>query len=179
MCNFAIILVGVILAVATVTDLRFQKIPNWLTFPAMAMGLCYHVAASGLEGFFFSAGGLVLGIAVFIIPFLLGGMGAGDAKLMGAIGAVIGPKGVFIAAVLTCLSGGIYALVLLIIHRGVSKDIFRRWWTSLKLFVVTRQVVLIPANKNEKQPKLCYGVAIAAGTLLYILLLLKGYEFPI
>jgi len=176
---FLIIFLGIVLAVALVTDLRFQKIPNLLTFPAMVTALCYHMATGGLSGFLFSGGGMLLGIAVFIIPFLLGGMGAGDAKLLGAVGATIGPKGVFIAAVLTCLFGGIYALIIIIIRRELSADILRRWWASLKLTIYTGKVVIVPANKKEKQPKLCYGIAIVAGTLFYVLLELSGYKFPI
>jgi len=176
---FLIIFLGIVLAVALVTDLRFQKIPNLLTFPAMVTALCYHMATGGLEGFLFSGGGLVLGTAVFIIPFLLGGMGAGDAKLMGAVGAAIGPKGVLISAVLTCLFGGIYALIILIIRREISADILRRWWTTLKLTIYTRKVVIVPANKKEKQPRLSYGIAIVTGTLFYVLLELSGYKFPI
>ena len=178
MGSFVIMFLSTVLAIAVVTDLLYQKIPNTLTFPAMTLGIGYHMATGGLEGFVYSAVGLALGVAIFIIPFLLGGMGAGDAKLMGAIGAAVGPKGVFIAAVLTLIFGGIYALILLLIHRGVAKDILKRWLVAIKLFLFTRTVVLIPANKKVKQPKLCYGVAIAAGTLLYILLELSGYQFP-
>jgi prepilin peptidase CpaA len=174
-----IIFLGIVLTVALATDIRFQKIPNFLTFPAMVTALCYHMATGGLEGFLFSGGGLVLGTAIFFIPFLLGGMGAGDAKLMGAVGAAIGPKGVLIAAVLTCLFGGIYALIILIIRRHISADILRRWWASLKLTIYTGKVVILPANKKEKQPTLCYGVAIVAGTMFYVLLELLGYKFPI
>jgi len=168
MDTFLIIFLGIVLAVAAVTDLRFRKIPNLLTFPAMVTALCYHMATGGLEGFLFSACGLILGIAVLIVPFLLGGMGAGDAKLMGVVGAALGPKGVFITALLTCLIGGIYALIILIIYRDVSKNILRRWWTTIKLFIYTRQVVFIPADMKEKQPELCYGIAIVTATLFYV-----------
>jgi prepilin peptidase CpaA len=126
------------------------------------------VAKGGLEGFLFSASGLVLGIAVFIVPFLLGGMGAGDTKLMGVVGATLGPKGVFIAALLTCLFGGIYALIISIIHRDISKKTLIRWWKAIKLFIYTRQVVIIPAEMKEKQPELCYGIAIFTGTFFYV-----------
>jgi prepilin peptidase CpaA len=179
MDTFLITFLGIVLTIALATDIRFQRIPNLLTFPAMVTALCYHAATGGLEGFLFSGSGLVLGTAIFFIPFLLGGMGAGDAKLMGAVGAAIGPKGVLTAAVLTCLFGGIYALIILIIRRELSADILRRWWTSIKLTIYTRKVVTMPANKKEKQPKLCYGIAIVVGTLFYVLLELSGYKFPI
>lgn len=173
---FLITFLGIFLAVAVITDLRFRKIPNLLTLPAMVIALCYHMATGGLEGFLFGAGGLVLGIVIFIIPFRLGGMGAGDVKLMGAVGATIGPKGVFIAAILTCLFGGIYGLIILIIRRDLRAHILRRWWTALKLLIYHRQVVINPANKIEMQNELCYGIAIVIGTLFYVLLELSCYK---
>lgn len=168
MDTFLIIFLGIVLALAAVTDIRFRKIPNLLTFPAMAIALCYHLATGGLEGFLFSASGLVLGIAVLIVPFLLGGMGAGDTKLMGVVGATLGPKGVFIAALLTFIFGGIYALIICIIHREVSKKMLRRWWKAIKLFIYNRQIVIIPIDKKEKYPELCYGIAIVTGTMIYV-----------
>jgi prepilin peptidase CpaA len=168
MDSFLVIFLGIVLAIAAVTDVCFRKIPNLLTFPAMATALCYHVAKGGLEGFLFSASGLVLGIAVLIVPFLLGGMGAGDTKLMGVVGATLGPKGVFIAALFTFLFGGIYAFIICIIHSDVRKNILKRCWTAIKFFIYNRQVVIIPADIKEKHPELCYGIAIVTATMFYV-----------
>jgi prepilin peptidase CpaA len=136
----------------------------------MVTALCYHMTTGGLEGFFFSAYGLVLGIAVIIVPFLLGGMGAGDVKLMGVVGATLGPKGVFIAALLTCLFGGIYALIICIIHLDQSKKNLKRLWKAIKLFIYTRQVMFISEDMKEKYPDLCYGIAIVTATIFYVLM---------
>jgi prepilin peptidase CpaA len=163
---FLILLLSAILVVAAVQDLRFQKIPNLLTYPTMAIGLACHGLTSGLDGLLFSAGGLALGTGIFILPYLMGGMGAGDAKLMGAAGAVLGLKGVFIAFLLTAIVGGVYALIVLFIsHR---KGSFPGLATTLKTFVFTGQFIRMTGAEDEKKPRLCYGVAIASGTLLYI-----------
>jgi prepilin peptidase CpaA len=169
---FLILLLSAILVVAAVQDLRFQKIPNLLTYPTMAIGLACHGMTSGLDGLLFSAGGLALGIGIFILPYFMGGMGAGDAKLMGAAGAVLGLKGVFIAFLLTAIVGGIYALIVLSINS--RKGFFSRLATALKLattlktFVFTGQFTQMTDVEDKKKPKLCYGAAIAFGTLLYI-----------
>jgi prepilin peptidase CpaA len=163
---FLILLLSAILVVAAVQDLRLQKIPNLLTYPTMVIGLACHGMTSGLDGLLFSAGGLALGTGIFILPYLMGVMGAGDAKLMGAAGAVLGLKGVFIAFLLTAIVGGVYALIVLFIsHR---KGSFPGLATTLKTFVFTGQFIRMPVAENEKKPRLCYGVAIASGTLLYI-----------
>ena len=100
-----ILSVSCVLIAAAIYDFRYQKIPNVLTFPTMIIALAYFGVTRGLEGFLFSAGGLGLGIAILIIPYLMGGMGAGDVKLLGAAGAVLGPLGIFNAFVLTAFIG--------------------------------------------------------------------------
>ncbi|MCK4603586.1 MAG: prepilin peptidase [Deltaproteobacteria bacterium] len=170
---FLIIFLSAILIAAAVQDLRFQKIPNLFTYPTMAIGLACHGMTNGLDGLLFSAGGLALGIGIFILPYLMGKMGAGDAKLMGAVGAVLGLRGVFIAILFTALVGGVYALIILFISR--RKGFFSRLATSLETFVFTGQFIPVPAAEGEKEPRLCYGVAIAFGTLLYIFLDALGY----
>lgn len=113
-----------------------------------------------------------MGTALFLIPYVMGGMGAGDAKLMGVAGAVLGVKGVFITALFTALVGGIYAVLLLILSSGF----IHRQLLTIKTFLKTRQFILISKNEEEKKPKLCYGVAIALGTIIYLSLETVGYK---
>ena len=176
---FLLTLLTAVLIVAAVNDLRFQKIPNLLTYPTMAIAFAYHGVTNGLDGLVFTAEGLGLGIAVFILPYLFGGVGAGDAKLMGVVGAIIGPRGVFVAFLCTAIVGGIYALILLGIRRQYARGFLARHATTLKTFVFTGQFIPIPATEDKEKPKLCYGVAIALGTLFSILLESSGYVFPV
>jgi prepilin peptidase CpaA len=106
----------------------------------------------------------------------MGGMGAGDAKLMGVAGAVLGIKGVFIAGLFAALVGGMYAVILLIIKPSFSNGFIHRRLLTLKTYLKTRQFIFIPTTKEEEKPKLCYGVAIAIGTLIYISLETAGYQ---
>ena len=174
---FLVIFLSSILAVAAWVDLRLQKIPNLLTYPTMGIALVYHLVINSLDGLLFSAGGLVIGIGVLILPYIMGGMGAGDAKLMAAAGAVLGPRGVFGAFLLTAVIGGGYALILIVTTRQYFKGLITRYATTLKTYALTRQLILVPADENEEKPKLCYGVAIALGTLSYMFLELSGYNF--
>jgi prepilin peptidase CpaA len=176
--QFLYILLCLALVIAVVNDLKYQKIPNLLNFSLAAVALIFHSIFSGLDGLLFSSGGLLLGIALFIPPYAFGGMGAGDAKLMGAVGAVVGVKGVFLSAMLTGIYGGIYALLLLLIYRQYGQSIFSRTWAVLKTFLLTRQYVPMSSpNPIKKKPRLCYGIAIALGTVTYLLLDYMGYEF--
>ncbi|MBW1744717.1 MAG: prepilin peptidase [Deltaproteobacteria bacterium] len=176
MSIFLTIALCTILILAAVQDLRVQKIPNLLTYPTMGMGVIYHSVTNGLDGFFFAATGLAAGIGLLIVPYIMGGMGAGDAKLMGAIGAVVGPKGVFTAFLFSAVIGGLYALLLILLRGQLRREFVERHLMTLKTFLFTRQFIPIPAAEDAKKPKLCYGIAIAFGTLLYISLELSGYN---
>jgi len=166
---YVIIFLAAVLGTACVTDVRTKKIPNLLTFPAIAIAVSYHVATTGLQGFFFSAGGMMLGIAMLIIPYLMGGMGAGDVKLMGAVGAALGPGGVLMAAILTGIVGGIYAIIVLIQDNTV-KAIIRRWGIVLTTVLTKTQHIPVPESDSKKKQSLHYGIAIACGTVLYIVM---------
>ena len=127
----------------------------------------------------FSAGGLALGIGLFIIPYVLGGMGAGDVKLMGAAGAILGPKGVIIASILVILAGGVYGLILYATHPSYIGSFFRRLWITFKTFLWTHQFILIPPAKDDRRAVLRYAVPIAVGCFAYLLMKITGYDlFP-
>ena len=165
---FPITFLTVILIIAAISDLRSHRIPNWLTFSTIVAGIVYHTYLKGYQGFLFSVQGVFLGFAFLMVFYLMGGTGAGDVKLMGAIGGLLGPKGVFTAFLFTALLGGIYAIVLLVLYGGL-KDMVKRYGMMFRAFIFTNRMIYIPSeNKGEKgnKPVLCYGVVIALGTLL-------------
>jgi prepilin peptidase CpaA len=173
---FLITLLAVSIGISLIEDLQHQKIPNVVTYPTMALAMVYYSLSSGFDGFSFSAGGLALGIAFFIVPYLLGGMGAGDVKLMGATGAVLGPRGICIASILIILSGGVYGMILFAMHPRYTASFLRRMWATIRTFVLTRQLIFIPWGKDEKQPVVRYAIPIALGALVYAFVTITGYD---
>jgi len=159
---------------AAFCDLRTGKIPNLLTFPMMLVGMAYHTSSTGLDGLGFSAGGLFLGIGMLLILYLMGGMGAGDAKLLGAVGSMVGSTGVVIAGVLSILMGLVYALVLLLIHLDYARSFLLRVGMTIKTLFFTGQLIAIPPRVGEKQPVLRYALPIALGTMSYVVLKITG-----
>src|SRR5262245_62080436 len=91
--------------IAIVMDLRSSRIPNWLTFPAMGFALAGHAWLNGIDGILFSLTGFGMGLGLFFFIYLAGGLGAGDVKLMAAIGAFIGVYGVLSCARLAVVLG--------------------------------------------------------------------------
>lgn len=76
--------------VALVCDLRTRRLPNWLTVPGLAAGLGYHFVTGGWHGLLLSIAGFATGFSILLVLWLMGGSGAGDVKLMGALGAWLG-----------------------------------------------------------------------------------------
>lgn len=83
------------LCLACATDIKSRRIPNWLILIGLSLGWLTLTAEQGISGWLDGVLGLVLGIALLFIPFALGGLGAGDVKLLGLVGALKGPAFVF------------------------------------------------------------------------------------
>lgn len=170
-----ICVLAVLLFVASVTDILWYKIPNYLTFPAIMLALLLHSVSDGLHGAVICFAGILVGIVALIPMHLAGKMGAGDVKLMGAIGAVLGPAGAFKSFLFSAVAGGIYAFFILAFNRAHRVVFLKRFFTMGKTLLYTGQVGYIPPAEVEKKAKLCYGVAIAVGTMGYMLVDYMGY----
>ena len=114
------ILIGVL---ASVEDLCRRRISNQTSVAAFALGLTAQTVLHGLKGTGNALAGTFIGFLVFLIFFLLGGMGAGDIKLMAGFGAVLGVGQTLQAAFLTAIVGAAFALLYLLVRkiRGQSK----------------------------------------------------------
>ena len=159
-----IVVLGVVLT-AAVIDVRTHRIPNILTFGSAAVALVYHTWTAGAPGLAASAGGWAIGVGLFLPMFLLRGMGGGDVKLLGAVGAWVGPRGVLYAGLYSVLAGGILALVIGGMHGYLGKA-FSNIWGLLGVWR-TAGIQPLPGLTIEDSvgPRLAYGVAIAAGTV--------------
>ncbi len=156
-----------VLVIAAFSDIRSHRIPNWLTCSAAVTGIAYYTYTGGWMGLGLSMGGLFLGLALLIGFHLTGGMGAGDVKLMGALGAMLGPAGVFKAWLCSALVGGVYAAAVLLMYYGPRNVI--RLCESLSIMVYHRTFSSSVLKKKEGVPVLSYGVAISVGTLISML----------
>lgn len=157
-----------VLAVAVATDLHNRKIYNWLTFPAMAVGLLLSTAMGGLGGLESSLIGFFAGIVVFAIGFFLnaGYMGAGDVKLMGAIGLWLGWPSIIATVLYVTAVGGIMALLAAIYHGSLTRLFKNIYWALVGLAVGGNATI---DAKDSAAPALPYGVSIVLGTLLAML----------
>ena len=158
--------VGLALAgFACAWDLRTRRIPQAVTLGGGLAGLLFHLLTGGWSAGAISLGGWVVGLAIFFAPFVLGGLGAGDVKLLGALGAWLGP----VDAVWVALYTGVAGLVLAVI---VSLT------TGYLRTAVTNVVVLLSfwrvngvrplpelTLEHARGPRLAYALPILAGTV--------------
>ncbi len=102
---------------AAFDDLRRNAVSNWINSGALLAGLLYHGINHGWVGLGLSAAGAILGFAVFLVFYWLGAMGGGDVKLMAAFGALLGPSGILLAALLAAPIGALIAAACLAWNR--------------------------------------------------------------
>ena len=154
--------------VACVFDLRTRRIPNWLTFGAAAAGLAFQGVNGGLGGFERGLAGWGAGVALLLAPYLLGGMGAGDVKLMGALGAWLGPGDTFWVVMYTGIAGAVMALIV-----GAWHGYLRQAWANVWLLAAHWRVNGVrPLPEltlaSGRGPRLAYAVPILAGTVVML-----------
>ncbi|MBI0577634.1 prepilin peptidase [Neobacillus cucumis] len=166
-----IVLVSV-LVICVITDIKSRKILNVVTLPTIVFGLTYNLFNTGFDGFLFSGKGFLVGLGLLFIPYILGGIGAGDVKLMAAIGALMGSSFVFYSFIYTALFGGAIALILIIKKKGLS-NIIKSTFFNVVFFKCNLGSIILTKDKNSSI-SFPYGVAIVLGT--FYLLVWGGFQ---
>jgi prepilin peptidase CpaA len=163
-----ILIVGSVICVslAAIIDISTRRIPNWLTIPGICIGVCTNGYLNGAEGVKSSLLGVCAGFLLLFFAYLLGGMGAGDVKLLSAVGSFLGPRLVFYSFVWMALAGGLIAFLVLIYKKAFSQT-FRNLKLLLSGWILRTQENGVDVSlRNPSLIKLPYGVAIAIGTVL-------------
>jgi prepilin peptidase CpaA len=150
------------LLISLITDINKRKILNIITLPAILFGFIYYTVLHGLDGFLFSGKGFLLGLSLLLIPYLLGGMGAGDVKLMAAIGTLMGTSFVLYSFVYIALIGGLISVVVIMKKNGIGNSI-RSF--LFQLIYLRGNLGSLLFNKDKSSSiSFPYGVAIVLGT---------------
>jgi prepilin peptidase CpaA len=117
----AFVVTTVVALVAAVIDFRRFRVPNVLTFPLCISGLVFHALVNGLSGLQYSAGGIAVGLVALLLFYIMGVMGAGDVKLLAAIGAWIGAANIVYVFCVAGVVTGIHSLVVLAWQRRLHE----------------------------------------------------------
>jgi prepilin peptidase CpaA len=150
-------IVLIIALISAYTDLRYRKIFNVITLPAMVLGFILQFSFFGFSGLLSALIGFLIGFGFFFLFYLFGGMGAGDVKLMGALGILLGKTDIIYVIIFTGLFGLGVVLIL--------------FFPYLYLAIKTKKLSVFLAFRKHYMP---YGIAISLGALLTLALYWTG-----
>lgn len=166
----SIVLLLIVLPAAAY-DLRYRRIPNWLTLSGIVLGIGTNTLLFGVHGALAACLGLLCALAVYVPLYLIRGMGAGDVKLMAAVGAIAGPSnwlGIFLA---TALIGGAVSLVMVAWKKRTRKTLSNLALIGIELFHFRLPSEAEPRldMRHSDALRLAHGVIIAAGSIAFLL----------
>jgi prepilin peptidase CpaA len=153
-----------VLMICTATDIRSRRIYNKVVFPAMGGAIAAHAAFGGWDGLAHALLGLAVGLGILLVPFLLGGMGAGDVKLLALIGTIKGAPFVLTASVYIAIAGAIMALFVVLFAKGRKE----RMRYIMYVLVCLRYRLKLSFKSHLSWGTYPYGVAIACGSLMLL-----------
>jgi prepilin peptidase CpaA len=170
--NWPIWVVTLTLIVAAVIDGLKLKVPNWITFPMIISGWVYSVALSpyaGWEGLMYSMLGTIVGLALLLPAYAIGGMGAGDVKLLAGVGAWVWSTTTLNAFAVSTIVGAIIAILMVLFQRKWTKHHAQFWMICTEILTVKdpEQLATIAAERKPSMMLLPYGIPIAIGTIAY------------
>lgn len=161
-----------VVVVAAVYDLRFRRIPNWVSLSGLVLGLGCNTLFSGLAGLRLAGLGFLCAFGVYLLLYMIRAMGAGDVKLMAAVGSIVGLGNWFQVFLATALVGGVLALITII-----SKQRFRQTLGNVGLITSELLQFRAPVHADSRLDyrhrdaiRLPHGVAIASGSIVFLLL---------
>lgn len=170
--NWPVWFVTVTLVVAAVIDGLQLKVPNWITFPMIISGWVWSATLSpyaGWEGLVYSLVGTAVGLALLLPAYAIGGMGAGDVKLMAGIGAWVWGVVTFYAFAVSAVVGGVIAVGMVLTKKRWDKHQGQFWmiWNEIVTVKNPEKLAEIATERKPTMMLLPYGIPIAIGTIAY------------
>lgn len=167
--NWQVRLVCLVLIVAAYIDGKQLRVPNWLTFPMVLTGLVYSALVGGWSGLGDGLLGMVVGLACLLPLYAVGGMGAGDVKLLAGVGAWMGATVTFYAFCVSTIVGAVMAVLMVLYKRNVAKHYFQLLlilseWLTIKN---PKELSRIAAERKPSMLLLPYGIPICVGSIAY------------
>jgi|SRR5579862_6878355 prepilin peptidase CpaA len=159
-----------IVVTAAVYDLRYRRIPNWLVLAGLVAGFGLNTFLFESSGLIHSAKGMGLALAIYFPLYVLRAMGAGDAKLMAAVGSIVGWGNWLAIFVLTAVIGGLMGLVVLLFAGRIRRTFWNLGWmiNEMMHFRAPYRSSEELDVRSEKAMRMPHGVAIALGSIAFL-----------
>jgi prepilin peptidase CpaA len=163
--DFRAVVIVIVAALGVVCDVRSRRIPNVLTFGAAAAAFIYALLIGGWGPFGIAIAGWLAGAALFFPFFALGGMGAGDVKLMAALAAWFGPADAVWLAIFASIAGGVFGLIVALAHGYLRQALanVRLMLTHWRVFGF--QPIAGLTLLDATAPRLAYAIPIMIGAV--------------
>jgi prepilin peptidase CpaA len=152
--------------VAAVWDLRTRRIPNVLTFGSALLAIAAHAYTGGVTAAGWSLAGWFVGVLFFLPIFALRGMGAGDVKLLAALGAWLGPGPIVWVALFSLVAGGVIGLLVALGYGYLTQALTNIWWMFSYWKAEGPKPVPQVTLATQKGPRLAYAVPVFAGLMV-------------
>jgi prepilin peptidase CpaA len=152
-------------------DWRVRRIPNWLTVPGLCVGLILSTALAQWPGLKLSLEGAAISLGVLLPFVLMRGLGAGDWKLMGALGAFLGPQRIIVVLLGTALIAGAMSVVEVVRQRKVRETLTNLWVVFLAYSIFRVNDARTISLDNPGLLKIPFGVAAALSTGSFFVLI--------
>jgi prepilin peptidase CpaA len=156
---------------AAVYDIRYRRIPNWLTLAGVLLGFAINFGIGPPEGgVLFALEGFALAFGLYMFLYVLRAMGAGDVKLMAAVGALVGWERWFGIFLVTAIVGGVMAVALVVIRGRLKRTIFNVGFILSEIkhgrpAYVGKEELDVRSGKGASLP---HGAVIAIGTIFFL-----------
>jgi len=165
--NPALLLASLFFVVICISDTLNAKIHNLSVLALLVAAVVLNFYQQGFSGLTNSCLGFTVGICLLLGPYLFGGMGAGDVKALGALGALIGPVPIFQVFLYTALFGGILGIIHYVLNRSL-RDRAAAGMGAFKTFILTQNVGDLKPGERPEKLRFPYAAAIAYGFFAYI-----------
>ncbi len=167
--NWPFWLLSAVLVLAAVIDGWKLKVPNWVTFPLVIGGWAYSTVFFGWEGLGWSLLGTVVGLALLLPAYAIGGMGAGDVKLLAGVGAWVGGEKTLYAFCASAVVGGAIAVGMILWQRDWRHHLKQLWNITNEIVEIRdpNALTAIAAERKSAMLLLPYGIPIAIGSIAY------------
>lgn len=167
-----LILLGLLLVLAVISDIKTRKIKNIIVYPFILIGLIIGLCESGIKGILEASWGMLIPIFLLFPLFLLRMLGAGDIKCFSAVGAIMGGRFAFDSIIFSFLAGGVFALIIMIVNKNAVQR-FKHFISYLKSCLLTFSVSEYDDFKTGKGV-FRFSFAIVLGVVVQFII----YNFP-
>lgn len=165
MVEFYIYILGVFILIAFYLDVRYYKIPNWLTMSGIMTGFIYHGIFDGFSGVLFSLLGVLAGGGILLLFYLFKGVAAGDVKLFAAIGAITGVQFTLYGLMYSVLLAGLIGVIMILFRKDL---IMRVYYGIVRIFnaLLRRDMKDLEEYKKKEAVRFPFMYAVLPGIII-------------